>query len=307
MTAVVCHLIMCLAFAFQSATPHKSDREQHGYKGPVQSVDIEYEETFSASDGQLKSAITSSTVEFDRAGNWIAYTYRWSDGTVQKDLLDPQKHLNTSVTVDAKGVVLGRTDTSLDEQNRVIQLTIRKGDGQIILTYTNTYDPQGRIAQSVVTNPDGSLHSKSVSAYDPARNSQAIVSYDSQGIAGSKMVSLYDELGNIIGNEVYDDQGRLNYKHSRTKDDSNTIDIYENYASDGALASRQVCVTDQADREISNIIYNPDGSVKEELRSDYRGDSRGNYTEVVTSRLTWKDGTTSSEPIRTIRRKITYY
>lgn len=265
----------------------RSDLEQAGLRGPVQTVAIEVAE-FTVSDGKNIEGprVPVQTVSYDERGNRTKRVDFNRDGSVAQTIVynyDADGR-STGYEEHTPGLETARKHIYVLDQNgkrveyKIMQPTGSAGDERYVYKYDasgnriaedlfhktslvsrneNAYDAQGRLIAQTFYNPDGSVSARIANSFS----------------ADGKRLERIRHEGDLLTYRVryqYDGKGRL----ERVETVGSYVDL--DSGSDGYVTGQVVYVYKGKDQPKETVIYNPDGSFRERLVFEY--DSHGNWT-----------------------------
>ncbi len=290
----------------------KSDLEQAGLRGSVQTVKTEITE-FTIRDGKNVEGprLPVQTVDYDARGNRTRRVDFNRDGSVAQTIV---------YNYDAEGRRTGYEDylpgltaarkhiyvldqTGKRVEYKIVQPTGKAGDEKYLYKYDaggnliaeelqhksslisrneNTYDAQGRLITQTMYNPDGSVSARLNNSFGADGRPLERVRHD----------------GDLLTYRVsykYDGKGRL----ERVETSGSYVET--DSSSESYITGQVVYVYKGKDQPKETVIYNPDGSFRERLVLEY--DSRGNWTKR-TRRVKATNG--KDTPAQIEYRTITY-
>jgi len=266
----------------------RSDLEQAGLRGPVQTVAIEVAE-FTVSDGKNVEGprVPVQTVSYDDRGNRTKRVDFNRDGSVAQTIVynydtegrstgyeehtpglsNARKHIYV-LDQDGKRVeykIMQPTGSAADEKyvykydgngNRIAEDLFHKTS--LVSRNENAYDTQGRLVTQTIYNPDGSVSARISNSFG----------------ADGKPLERVRHDGDLLTYRVryqYDSKGRVE------KVETVGSHVEMDSGSEGYVTGVVVYVYKGKDQPKETVIYRSEGSFRERLVFEY--DSRGNWTK----------------------------
>src|SRR5215217_3482324 len=292
----------------------KSDSEQDGLFGSVQSVKTEVAE-FTAKDVKNVEGprMPVQTTTYDARGNRLKRMDFNRDGSVAQTIVytydaegrrigyeDYTPGLSTArkhvYVLDAKGnrvqyKIIQPTGAAADEKylykydangNKIAEELYHKT--ALISRNENAYDNQGRLISQTMYNPDGSVSSRIQNAIAADGKPAERTRYDGD-LLTYKVRYTYDKKGKLA---------ELETVGSYIETDPNT---------EGYVTGKVVYVYKGKERPKETLVFNPDGSPRERVVVEY--DSRGNWIKRTHRMRSAQSG--KELPLQIEYRTITYH
>lgn len=268
----IAYFLVCV-LSISSYGQSKSERNQRGYFGAVQSVRTESIE-FALEEGKLqrgKRKLTSIE-RFDRQGRLLEDIHLKDDGSIlwsDKYIYDSQGRLIESLGKHSKFVYLPDRQTyKYDIQGNLIEVNGYNSSGELVNANEYVYDEKNRKIQWTSMS------------YHPEENSKPhrwTYAYDEQG--RSKEVRAFSNEGG--GFKPTDSLGTPHRKLYiyRENDKPEIILLFKVDGSFAGLESRKY---DRRGNEVEEIEYNERGLIKKRTKYRYRFDRFGNWIQQNT-------------------------
>ncbi|MBV9210920.1 MAG: RHS repeat protein [Acidobacteria bacterium] len=292
-------LIICCLAPLSARAQKRSEREQSGLFGLVQSVKTEEAEIVFENGKPVEGKRELSSLEtYDINGNpLISASY-----TDDKEIL----HKDTYVYDAAGRVIEQRT-----EHSPYSYLPDRK---------VLVYDDKGNVVEEDGYDLQNKLLGKRTYVYDEQGNlieEESVKLDDSKQVYGNSLTKYkYDGNGNRIERATYQRDGsalrpydfRLGYYREIYLYDAKGRRIATSYIGlDEKLYRTDVTTYDDRGNELESATYNADGTVHERKSYVYEFDRQGNYIKQTTLDWVTEDGKSFFRPTEVEYRAITYF
>ena len=171
---------------------------------------------------------------------------------------------------DPDGAERSHIDIVSDEQGREIVTygySLSQGD---LYRYEITYDQHGLISeQKGFLAESGKEFIRYVFTYDEMGREIRRDNYPhGQNVIESSQVNVYDEQGRKIRNDYLNGSGALDYSEVFSYNEADQICRIDYLNQDGKLTDYRIWTYGEDGRLLSDIAYNPDGSVKHSTTND---------------------------------------
>lgn len=191
----------------------------------------------------------------------------------------------------------------VDTRGNRIDWNTYKGDGTVEWNYNREYDNQGNLIETneyykgklrnrhtykynanldiVEENffeGEGRLKLKEVFSYDDKHNITEVMDYDHTGNFRARYTYAYDGKGNQTEEREYTAEKSKKHRKIVTKyDKDNNVSEVSEFTDQGKLTYQ--CKLDKWGNHISDITYNPDGTILEKVTQKIKYDAKGNQVE----------------------------
>jgi hypothetical protein len=341
-----------------------NDLRAEGLRGKVKSITTR---GFKAEPGiqgtVLKGNLVHTTIKkYNAAGYLLESTSSIGGNTINGKMLpyrsarivyryDNHNNLTGSCSYDTYGRLQDSSIHFVDKMGNRIYWQIYKGNGFQEWEYISEYDNAGRLLETndfhhkkLLTrhtykynergecvlendlNPDGTLKSKKLYKYDPNGYKTESEEWSGNGSFLVRHTYQYNAMGKVIEDREYKQDGVEKYSKITTEYDSEgNVTGVKQYAENGKIL--YAGKMDKYGNHLSDIGYNPDGSVHDKITADYKYDEYGNEIEELLNygdgsaparstykyvydmdlnwikKTVWEDG----KPVRVTEREIDYY
>jgi hypothetical protein len=354
-------LLISLAFGSYG---QKNDLKSEGLKGKVKSITTRGFKAVAGIQGTvLKGSLVHTSIKkYNYDGYLLESTSSIGGNTVGGIQLpyrsakiiykyDNQHNLISSCSYDTYGKLQDSSVHFVDKMGNRVYWQIYKGNGYQEWEYISEYDNSGNLLetndfyrsklltrhmfkyndQSKCTmenelNPDGTLKLKKLFTYDDAGNRIEALEFKGNGSFSIRHTYLYNAMGLPVEEREYLVDGVEVYSKILTDYDAegNVIELKQ-YNDKGRMIYQGKL--DKYGNHLSDIGYNPDGTIHDKITAQYKYDEFGNETEELlyfsqgaygvkstykyvydmdgnwSKKTVWEDG----EPIRIAERDIDYY
>ena len=277
-------IILVLSGVYPIFAQTKSDREQDGIKGSIQTVRSERMQLVNK-DGkwiEIPDSLTISTWIYDAKGRLIEdaeYLADYSPDTKSVSIYDSKGNLierqsyqhdilvsRIVSTYDESGREVERieSDPKGKTKDRFIDKYDEKGtltvfspqlEGPPVKVSTTTYDAKKHPLEETRFRPDGVLEHRTVYTYDGENKTSEIEFYEKEGKQQiTKQTYVYDKQGNLIEEATY---------------------------SNGALETKLTYKFDDKGNRSEVVELRSDGTVRKRIALSYEIDLAGNWTTVT--------------------------
>jgi hypothetical protein len=355
--------LLLVSFALTSHG-QKNDLNAEGLKGKVKSVTTRGFRAVAGIQGTvLKGSLVHTTIKkYDYAGYLLESTSSIGGNKVAGVEMpyrsariaykyDNQHNLVSSCSYDTRGNLQDSSLHFVDKRGNRVYWQIYKGNGYQEWEYITEYDNAGNLLESndyyrsklltrhmyryndqgqCITenelNPDGTLKLKKIFSYDADGNKSEALEFNGNGSFSIRHTYLYNSMRLVIEEREYlVDASDVYSKILTTYDAEGNMIELKQYNDKGKMI--YYGKLDKYGNHLSDIGYNPDGSIHDKITAQYKYDEFGNELEEYlyfsqggyavkstykyvydmdgnwVKKTVWEDG----EPVRIAERDIDYY